>query len=143
MSGRHRDKLSELEELFADLWEVPRFVATRRGFRPNLDCYSIEDPAEVTVIVEIPGVDPDRIQIVADGRRLRLVGERERPRCTGQVYYRSEIDYGPFERELELGADVDLDAAVATYDRGLLRIVMPVAPRPAAGRVSIGVRRAG
>ena len=141
MAGRHRHKLNELEELFADLWDVPRFVATRIGFRPHLDCFTTENPQEVTVIVEIPGIDPDRIQIVADGRRLRIAGSRERPRCEGQTYYRSEIDYGPFERELELGEDVDLDAAVATYERGLLRIVMPISERPAVGRVAIDVRR--
>ena len=55
MTHRHRDKLNELEELIADLWDVPRFVGIRRGFRPQLDCYSTEDPPEVTVIMEIPG----------------------------------------------------------------------------------------
>ena len=141
MTHRHRDKLNELEELIADLWDVPRFVGIRRGFRPQLDCYSTEDPPEVTVIMEIPGIDPDRLQIVADGRRLRISGERRRPRCDGQTYYRSEIAYGPFERELELGADVDVDAADATYERGLLTIKMPISPRPVTASVTIEVNR--
>jgi HSP20 family molecular chaperone IbpA len=142
MAKRQPDKLSGLEELFTDLWDVPRFAAgLRRGYRPNLDCYSTESPPEVTVIMEIPGIDPDRVQIVAEGRRLRIMGERRRPRCEGQVYYRSEIVYGPFERELEVGEDVDVDAAVATYERGLLMIKMPIAPRPVSGRALIDVRR--
>jgi HSP20 family protein len=141
MTHRQRDKLNELEELIADLWDVPRFVGLRRGFRPQLDCYSTEDPAEVTVIMEIPGIDPDRLHIVADGRRLRIAGERERPRCEGQVYYRSEIAYGPFERDVEVGADVDIDAAVASYQRGLLTVKMPIAPQPTTARVTIDVRR--
>lgn len=141
MTERQRDKLNELEELIADLWDVPRFVGLRRGFRPQLDCYSTESPAEVTVIMEIPGIEPSRLNIVADGRRLRISGERERPRRDGQTYFRSEIAYGPFERELELGANVDVDAAAATYERGLLTIRMPIAPQPSIARVTIDVRR--
>jgi HSP20 family protein len=141
MTERQRDKLNELEELIADLWDDPRFVSIRRGFRPQLDCFSTEDPPQVTVIMEIPGVAPDLLQIVADGRRMRISGERERPRCSGQVFYRSEIAYGPFARELELGENVDVDAAEATYERGLLTIKMPISPRPVTARVTIAVTR--
>ena len=53
------DKLhEEIEELFADLWQVPRFSGLRRGFRPNVDCFHTDDPHELTVVVELPGVDP-------------------------------------------------------------------------------------
>ena len=38
MTRRDVDKLQEeIEELFADLWQVPRFSGIRRGFRPNVD----------------------------------------------------------------------------------------------------------
>ena len=39
MTRRDVDKLQEeIEELFADLWQVPRFSGLRLGFRPNVDC---------------------------------------------------------------------------------------------------------
>ena len=140
---RDIDRLAELEELFADLWQVPRFAAGMRlTHRPQIDVFRTESPPELTLVVEIPGADPDAIRIVLDGRRLLIVGERERPRVDGQVWYRSEIEYGPFEREVSLAFDVDVEQAKASYERGLLRIVLPVAERPPAPtRVSIQVLR--
>ena len=141
---RDIDRLTELEELFADLWQVPRFAAgMRRAHRPQIDVFRSDDPAEVTVVVEIPGAEPERIRVELDGRRLLVSGGRPRPHGPGRVWYRSEIEYGPFAREVALPVDVDVDRAGATYERGFLRIVLPVAerpPRPAA--VAIEVRRA-
>jgi HSP20 family molecular chaperone IbpA len=54
-----------------------------------------------------------------------------------------EIDYGPFRRQVALGADVDVAHAHAAYERGILTIVLPIAQRPPAReRVVIEVRRA-
>ena len=62
-SRRDIDKLQEeIEELFADLWQVPRFASAHRGFRPNVDAFHSDDPHELTVIVELPGVDPQSLQ---------------------------------------------------------------------------------
>lgn len=139
---RDHDRLNELEELFADLWHVPRFApGMRRAHRPQLDVFRSEDPPELTVVVEIPGADADSIRIELDGNRLTISGARPRPRGQG-VWDRSEIEYGPFERELELAVDVAAANATATYERGLLRIVLPVARRrPGRARVPIQVRR--
>ena len=40
---------NEIQELFADLWQVPRFSGLRAGFRPQIDCYRTADPAELVV----------------------------------------------------------------------------------------------
>jgi HSP20 family molecular chaperone IbpA len=40
-----------------------------------------------------------------------------------------EIEYGVFERRVELGEDVDSAKSTATYERGLLKIVLPIAQR--------------
>jgi HSP20 family protein len=139
---RDSDRLSELEELFADLWEVPRFAAgLRRAYRPQVDVCRTGD--EITVVVELPGADPDAIEITLDGRRLTISGNRPRTRGKNEVWYRSEIEYGPFERELALAVDVSVDDATATYERGLLRVVLPIArrPPPSTLRVAIALRR--
>ncbi|HEV8688067.1 MAG TPA: Hsp20/alpha crystallin family protein [Gaiellaceae bacterium] len=144
MARRDIDRLNELEELFADLWQVPRFAAgLRRGYRPQIDVVRSEDPPAIQIVVELAGADPDRIQLVLDGRRLLIAGERPRPKGEGEVWYRSEIEYGAFERRLELAEDVDADGTRATYERGLLRIVLPIAARaPKASRVPIEVQKA-
>ena len=131
----------EMEELFADLWQVPRFTRRRGGFRPQIDCYRTERPAALTVVVELAGIDPSKVQIYADERTLVVSGERRRPRCAGRVYQQMEIDYGRFTRQVALGEDVDVAASKATYRRGVLTIVLPLAKKPVpAERVTIPVR---
>jgi HSP20 family protein len=144
MARRREDveRLTELEELFADLWEVPRFAAgLRRAHRPQIDCVRTADPPELTIVVELPGADPDDIGIALQGRLLVVSGERPRPRIAGQ-YQRSEIEYGPFQRRIALPEDVDVEGARAEYERGLLRIVLPLTAKPPpAQRFAIEIRR--
>jgi HSP20 family protein len=131
----------EIEQLFADLWQVfPFSRSLRRGYRPEVDVYRSDDPPTLTVQVELPGVDPDDVQLVASPQALLIAGERRRPKDCGH-YQQLEIDYGPFQRSITLAEDIDPEAATATYERGILTVRLPVAPRPAPREsVSIVVR---
>ena len=124
------DAAEEIEQLFADLWQVfPFSRGMRRGYRPEVDVYRTEDPASLTVVVELPGVEPEEVRVVASSRALLIAGERNRPKESGH-YQQMEIDYGPFQRQVTLAEDIDPDGATATYERGLLTVRLPVAPRP-------------
>ena len=132
MAGRGRhlgDLQGEIQDLFADLWEVPRFSGLRRGFRPQCDCYRTDDPPALHLVLELPGVDPAAVEVVADGSALVISGTRARPATPGARYHQMEIEYGSFERRLELGKPVDADAASASYDQGMLRIELPLRDR--------------
>jgi HSP20 family protein len=131
----------EMEELFADLWQVPRFTRRRGGFRPQIDCYRTQRPAALTVVVDLGGIDPAKIQIYADERTLVVCGERRRPGSVGRTYQQMEIDYGRFTRQVALGTDVDVAGSKATYKRGILTIVLPLAKKPSTPeRVTIPIR---
>ena len=117
---------TEMEELFADLCQVPRLVASRRGFRPAVDVYRAESPPALTVVVELAGVDPADTEVsMADGVLLiRGVRRRMRDRILHM-----EVDYGAFEREVAIPETVDAEAAEAAYVRGLLVITLPIVQR--------------
>jgi HSP20 family protein len=129
----------EIEQLFADLWQVFPFArGFRRGFHPQVDCYRTDD--EIVVVAELPGIDPRAIQLVAGPLALVIAGERRRPKGCGH-YRQMEIEYGPFQRQVTWDEEVDAEAASATYERGMLRIALPVAPKQAPQeRVTIEVR---
>jgi HSP20 family protein len=130
----------EIQELIDDLWHLPRFAGGRRGFRPPVDCIRSEDPAVLQVIVELPGVDPSSIQVVAADRVLVIAGERCRPDISGR-YQQLEIEYGPFQRRIPLDEPVDTRAANARYEHGMLTVTLPIAARPPkVERVSITIR---
>ena len=132
----------ELEELFADLWQVPGFAGLRQGFRPQVDCYRTDEPPAVTVVADLAGIDPEQVSIEVTERTVLISGVRQRPPLTRRVSYRQmEIEYGPFQRRITLAEDVDPNGGEATYDRGLLRIVLPLAPKPPVGSVTIVLGR--
>jgi HSP20 family protein len=105
-----------------ELWEVARFSGPRRGFQPQCDCYRTDDPPALHLQLELPGVDPAAVRIVAVGTTLVISGIRERPHPTAVRYHQVEIEYGPFERRIELAEDIDADAVTATYEAGMLRL---------------------
>jgi HSP20 family protein len=140
-SRRDRDRLkSEMEELFADLCQVPRLVSSRRGFRPAVNVYRTEDPPTVTVVLELAGVDPEETELALTEGLLVVRGVRRRHGGEQRVVH-MEIDYGRFERQIAISETVDAEAAQATYARGLLIVTLPIAERPTqALRVQITTR---
>ena len=145
MTGRKRDiedLAGEIQELFADMWQVPRFSAgLRQGYRPQADCFRTDDPPALNVIVELPGVDPASVEVVVAGRALTISGERTRPRVAGAHYLAMEIEYGAFRRTVELDTKIDPTNVTATYDKGMLKVVLPLAPQKRDEKVSIEVKR--
>jgi HSP20 family protein len=121
----------EIEQLFADLWQVfPFSRRLRRGYRPEVDVYRSDDPPTLIVQVELPGIEPEDVQLIASPQALLIVGERRRPKGGGH-YQQMEIDYGPFQRQITLAEDIDPEHATATYERGMLTVRLPLAPSPA------------
>src|SRR5690242_19423800 len=109
-----------------ELWEAARFSGPRRGFQPQCDCYRADDPPAWHLLLELPGVDPSAVRIVAVGTTLVVSGVRERPHPTAARYHQVEIEYGPFERRIEPAEDVDPDAAIVSYKAGMLRLEVPL-----------------
>jgi HSP20 family molecular chaperone IbpA len=133
----------EIQELLADLWQLPRVAGLRHGFRPPTDCFRTEDPPQVVVVVDIAGVDPEELHVIVAGRDVLVSGVRNRPGADSRPsYHQMEVDYGPFERHVPLADDIDVEHASATYEHGLLTVVLPVAIRPARkGQGTIEVTR--
>ena len=131
----------EIDELFSDLWQIPRFAGRRAGFRPPIDCFVTDDPPRVTVVADLAGVDPAAVELLVTGRELVISGERARPVAETARFQQMEILYGPFQRVVSLPVDVDVERAEARYERGLLVATLPFAERPATqAKVPIEVR---
>ena len=129
----------EIQELIGELWHVPRFAGGRRGFKPQVDCIRNEDPPALHVVVELPGVEPSELQVVAADRVLVVAGIRRRPPLRGR-YQQMEIEYGPFQRRIQLDEPVDTDTATARDEHGMLTVVLPIAAsQPKVERVTITI----
>lgn len=133
----------DVDRLFAEL-----FPGGRRGTSPEarapVDVYLTEaDPPELTVELDVAGADPGAVDVVLQGDVLVVRGERRRGGRPGRrSYHHAEIPWGPFERRLRLNVTVDATAAAADYQDGILRIRLPLAPRPPRQAVPIEIRHA-
>ena len=118
----------EMDELFGDVFDRTGLATTRRGgFSPAVDVFYEGDPPRAVVHAELAGIDPDEIELEIEGRELAISGHRRPPaQAEDRVYQQLEIDFGPFRRVIPLGADVQADAAKATYRDGILRVELPI-----------------
>ena len=126
----------EMDELFGDV--LDRGLAPRRrgGFSPAVDVYYSSDPPRAVVRADLAGIDPSAVQLEITGRELVLSGHRETESADDRVYQQLEIERGPFRRVISLGAEVDSEAADATYEDGILTVELPLT-RPASRTVPI------
>ena len=115
----------EIDELFGDVFERSGF-GPGRAFTPEVDVYYCGQPPRAIVKAELAGVDVDEVSLEIRGRQLIIAGERRAQEAGGRLYQQIEIANGPFRRVVELGADVEADSAVATYEDGILRIEIPL-----------------
>jgi HSP20 family protein len=105
---------------FADL--SPWFGDFRPSlFRPVIDVTDEGDTLEVTA--EMPGMDKSDLEISVDEGVLVLRGEKKhRTEKREKGCYRLERSFGNFRRNIPLPADVDLENAEASFDKGILKI---------------------
>jgi HSP20 family protein len=80
----------------------------------------------VVVTAELPGVEPDEIDVSVVGDTLTLTGSR-RPfeLKEGEKYHRRERGFGRFTRTFQLPFQVEADQVEAIFEKGVLHISLP------------------
>ncbi|MDY6914556.1 MAG: Hsp20/alpha crystallin family protein [Planctomycetota bacterium] len=97
------------------------------SWTPAVNLY--EGEADYCLVVDLAGVQADKIDLNVENDKMILSGRRETPH-TGKAegnlkLHLMEIDHGRFCRSLELPQDVDIDGIEATYRGGYLWVRMP------------------
>jgi HSP20 family protein len=91
---------------------------------PALDVYETDHALEITV--DLPGVNPSAIRVLAKGDSVLIAGEKAARRARGESsFHLVERGYGRFARVVRLGRACDTANARATLDGGELRISIP------------------
>src|SRR5919205_498082 len=90
------------------------------------------------VYFDLPGVDPDSIELTVERNVLSVKAERQRQRRDGVESVISERPRGTFPRQLFLGDTLDTDKLEATYDNGVLMLRIPVSDTAKPRKISIG-----
>ncbi|MGA2922934.1 MAG: Hsp20/alpha crystallin family protein [Candidatus Sulfotelmatobacter sp.] len=116
---------------------------TASSFAPAVDVY--EDEHNVTLKIEVPGIDEKDIDIRLENLTLTLHGERKIEKEEKEENYRRvERQYGSFTRTFTLPTTVDSEKVSADYDKGVLKITLPkkAEAKPKQIKVNIGSEKA-
>jgi HSP20 family protein len=120
-----REAMDELmEESFVRPGRRQLGQRQERRFRLPLDVYAT--PEEIVIVLSLPGLTPDEVDITIDGDRLTIRGEL-RPPLENVDYLFQERAYGPFTRSLTLNVPVNTDQAEAVFENGVLTLTLPKA----------------
>ena len=110
--------------------------ATTTAWAPALDISERKDAYLVTV--ELPGVEPDDLQITLEDGLLTVQGERHFAHDSSeQHFHRVERRYGTFRRSITLPAHVMADGIEASVDNGVLQILVPKMEEATPKRIQV------
>lgn len=120
--------LPDLLDWLSAPWMPPLPFTAAHTFR--VEAYVEND--HYIVRAELPGMDPDKdVEITVDDRMLTIHAER---REEHKEPHRSEFHYGSFTRSVLLPARADTEHIAATYDKGILKVSIPLPQAKPAGR---------
>ncbi|MEY2497938.1 MAG: hypothetical protein QOD12_1494 [Verrucomicrobiota bacterium] len=108
---------------------VQLWRAAAHKWQPAINAFRCK--SAVKICVDLAGVEKASIDLMVEPRRVVLRGTRDTPEPVegeGRAVQMLalEIDFGPFEREIELPAEVDNEGAHAEHENGLLWIYLPL-----------------
>jgi len=112
---------------------------TSSTFAPSVDVY--EDEHNVTLKIEVPGIDEKDIDVNLENNTLTVHGERKIEKEEKEENYRRvERQYGSFTRTFTLPTTVDSEKVSANYDKGVLKITLPkkAEAKPKQIKVNVG-----
>ena len=139
---RLRDEVDALFDRFLhEPWgsHILESLPARLGMAPRIDLTENED--QVILEAELPGVEPDDVQINIASRTLMISGTKKPPpeEAKRQPHY-AERQFGDFHRHVELPGSVDPDQVNAIYKNGVL--IVTLAKRPETKPRHIAITRA-
>lgn len=111
-----------LNRMMNEAWGAMDYAGGTRVARLPIDAYSTDN--EVVVTASIPGANPDDVEITVEGDNLSIRGEIS-PRMDNVNYIFAERFHGAFMRTLQLNVPVDIENIEATFENGVLTLVLP------------------
>ncbi len=121
MRRNMRDVFADRLEDFGPLWFSDD---SDNQFRAELDVGETKD--DITVTVDVPGMDQKDIDVSLSDNALLIKGEREeQDEEKRDNYYRAERRYGAFERRVPLPCEVEAQDVKADLHNGVLTITLP------------------
>lgn len=127
MALRFTDPFEEINQFF-------RGSSWRGGMAP-MDAY--EKDGMYTLRFDLPGVDPDHVDLMVEHNVLTVTADRKPEDTEGANWLLRERPTGTHSREVRLGDRLDAGKVQASYDQGVLTVTIPIRAEAMAQRIAI------
>jgi len=127
------DVLSQFDRLTSSVFDTAR---TPRLMPVDL----FRDGDQYILSADLPGIDPNSVDLDVDGQLLTIRAERSAPVSENVKWLSNERPYGTYMRQFTLGDGVDAEAITANYDHGVLSVIIPVAERAKPRKISVATQ---
>ena len=92
----------------------------------------IETSSEVRLLLDMPGANPDSLDVTLDNRVLRISAQSASSAPEGYALFHGEYRDGDYERSFMVSEPIDTAKIEAVFNDGVLRLTLPkAAPSPA------------
>lgn len=125
------------EEVLPDPGETGERTRATRCFVPHSDIYETEDA--ITVVMDMPGVQNDNIEISLEKNVLTVTGLVAPNQPEGYSLAFSEYSVGDYERSFRISNQIDQDKIEAEYTNGVLRLNLPKAEAAKKRKIEVRV----
>ena len=100
-----------------------------------MDLY--RDADNYVLNADLPGIDPQSVDVDVDGQLLSIRAERTAPTRDGVRWIARERSAGSYLRRFTLGQGIDTAHISASYDNGVLSVVLPVTEKAKPRKVQV------
>jgi len=123
--------------------EIDRVLdqAMNQTRRPSFPMDAYRHGETVVVHFDLPGVNPESIDLEFERQALTVTAERSWNPVEGDQLLAAERVHGRFQRQLLLGDGLDTERMHATYENGVLTVTIPVAERAKPRKIDVAVNR--
>lgn len=128
------DVLTQIDRLASSAFDVARAP------RPMpVDLFREND--EYVLSADLPGIDPESVDLDVDGQLLTIRAERRAPASENVKWLVHERPHGTYMRQFTLGDGVDVERITANYEHGVLSVIIPMAERARPRKIAISAQQ--
>ena len=128
------DPFRDVDRLFQQLWTAQQ--SGPRSMAMPMDAYRKDE--SFLLQLDLPGVQPDSVDLTVEDNVLTITAERPAPpQNEGVESVIAERPFGNFTRQVVLGKTLDTEHIQASYEAGVLTVIIPVAEKAKPRRIEV------